>query len=107
MSPNLKQYADGHWGKRSEITCTNCLTLFHGRDAFKRHLVQYAWEPGFWCHLPVEVGLVSSRHGWELPTGRLYLDPGITRGGGHPQYESGAISRLEDRSEGGFDADHS
>jgi len=88
--PNLKSQATGHWGKRSEITCSNCRTLFHGRDAFKRHLVQYPNEAGFWHHLPEEVGLVANSHGWQLPVGELHSDLAISRMGGSHQYESAA-----------------
>ncbi len=96
MSPNLKTFAIGHWGWRSRLDCLRCKTTFHGRDAFKRHLVAYPGEAGFWCHLSEEVGLIPGigDSGWRLPSGELGLDPGISAAAGHCRYESRAVARV-------------
>jgi hypothetical protein len=70
--------------------CHRCGLSFSGRDAYDRHIVQYATED--WCHLPEEVGLVPAigATGWRLPAGPLYLDPAIPASGGLPRYPNRA-----------------
>ena len=71
------------------LTCLRCKGRFSGIEAYDTHLVQYADED--WCHLPEEVGLVSTPGGrYRLPTGNLRLDAGIRRNGGVPSYPNTA-----------------
>lgn len=56
--------------RKGSATCPRCKYRFANRESFQKHIVQY--EYGDWCHLPEEVGLVSSgtRRGYILPANK-------------------------------------
>ena len=85
----VKRYLAKTRQRVGSLTCLRCTRRFADRNAYDRHLVQYPGED--WCHLPEEVGLVSTPGGrYRLPTGTLRLDAGIRRNGGVQSYPNTA-----------------
>lgn len=86
----MKRYLAKSRKRTGGFTCLRCERRFDSRNAYDRHLVHYPGEGEDWCHLPEEVGLVTSPGGWYRIGARLTLDPGIRRNGGIPGYPNTA-----------------